>query len=382
MTAPLLAFPGGRKLAGWWRQLARFRPQRLWVAHFILHKLEALVRITQSRPLDPFTAMLLKALAARSPAPGPRPGEQVLNDLDSFLHLGRQVLGQALRALGTEGLVRATPDGSWALTPLGRHALEHRAYSLPRYERQVFYFVDRPADRPALGPGFPTPPEPHFLALHNSGGAPWPVAEGAVFDVRVLEACLGRPAEWKLRHGFPPEVQEVVGVGPAARGEAGEGNSPPAWQRVMVDRPERFSAALVLVGAEAGGVGRPAPGAGRLIGFPVRPDGWVLATAEPLFAVDEAWAEVFPELAAEPAPELWRRAWQSWCEPRDLPAGEVNACVLERRGERLRVTAPASMIERLRAARSDALKGETWLLAGEGPTRAAALVELAAAGLA
>jgi hypothetical protein len=33
-------------------------------------------------------------------------------------------------------------------------------------------------------------------------------------------------------------------------------------------------------------------------------------------------------------------------------------------------------VERLRAARSDAVKGEAWLLAGTGSVRTAALVEL------
>jgi hypothetical protein len=34
------------------------------------------------------------------------------------------------------------------------------------------------------------------------------------------------------------------------------------------------------------------------------------------------------------------------------------------------------LVERLRTARSDVFKGETWLLAGAGPVRAAAQVEL------
>ena len=45
-------------------------------------------------------------------------------------------------------------------------------------------------------------------------------------------------------------------------------------------------------------------------------------------------------------------------------------------GIHLRVAPPARLLERLRAARSDALKGEAWLLAGEGPVRRAAVVEL------
>jgi hypothetical protein len=42
----------------------------------------------------------------------------------------------------------------------------------------------------------------------------------------------------------------------------------------------------------------------------------------------------------------------------------------------LRVLAPGRLIDRLRAARSDALKNEAWLLAGTGRLRAAAVIEL------
>jgi len=40
------------------------------------------------------------------------------------------------------------------------------------------------------------------------------------------------------------------------------------------------------------------------------------------------------------------------------------------------VRAPHRLIERLRAARSDAIKQEAWLLAGAGRTRTAAQLEL------
>jgi len=72
----------------------------------------------------------------------------------------------------------------------------------------------------------------------------------------------------------------------------------------------------------------------------------------------------------------WRHAWRAWCHPRGLPVAEVDACILERQGCRLRVTAVPRLIERLRTARSDVFKGEAWLLAGTGRLRAAAQVEL------
>jgi hypothetical protein len=362
-AAPSLTFPGGRKLAGWWRQLAPYSPLALWVGHLVLHQVEAQVQLAQHRPLDRFTALLLKALAVAPPKPTPRTPDPVLDALDAALHLGRPLLRQALRRLEAEGLARPAPEGRWALTDQGRQTLERNEITLFRHERRTFHFVER-----AGGPLS----APHFLDLRNSSGIPWPVAEGRAFDVRALEACLHQPAQWKQKYGFPLEVQEVLGLETLAPAEGRNSGVPAVWQRVILDRPEQVLAALVLAATATGGR--------RLLGFAVRQDGWALQSDRLLFTLDEDWAEVFPVLLQEPSPEDWRRAWQAWCEPRDLPAGEVSACALQRQGERLRVTAPAGLIERLRAARSDALKGETWLLAGEGGVRTAALVELTAAG--
>jgi hypothetical protein len=373
--ASSLAFPGSRTLAGWWRQLAPRQPQAVWVGHLFLHRVEALFRLSRPCRLDPFLRHVLRALEleAHNPTSEPLPPEKVLDQLDDRLRLGRPVLRQVLRGLASEGLARTAPGGGWEPTDLGRLALQRQEYPRPGQERRALYFVEQPgpSDRPAR--------PPHFLNLKNQAGAPWQAAEGWAFDPGVLQATLLRPEGWKQRHGFPLDVQEVLGLGSGAdaRGAEAGGNNqdesadnrgPAAeWQRVMLDRPEHLLAVLVLAPAAAGH---------QLLGFAVRQEGWVLQSAEPVLALGEGWQEVFPDLA-EPPPEVWRQAWRAWCQPRSLPAEEAESCLLERQGVRLRVMAPRRFVERLRAARSDALKGEAWLLAGEGPVRAAALVEVA-----
>jgi hypothetical protein len=335
-----------------------------------LHQVEALVRLARTVPADPLTLFILQALTLteRAAHPGPRPADEWLGRLNERLHLGPQVLRQALRGLEAEGMVQAAPDGTWTVTALGRHALDRKEFPRATRERRSFHFVESTAENSAARPA------PQFLPLHNSSGIPWPAAEGRDFDVRALAACVARAPEWKRKHGFPLDVQEVLLL-PEEGGE--KGTEPPArggalWERVILDRPERVLAVLVLTTCPEGGP--------QLVGLPVRQDGWVLQAGTPLFNLGEGWQEVFPDLAEEPSPEVWRQAWRAWCEPRGLPAGEVNACTLERQGERLRVTAPPSLVERLRVTRSDALRGEAWLLAGEGPVRAAAVVELVEAG--
>jgi hypothetical protein len=267
--------------------------------------------------------------------------------------------------LEAEGLIWPIPArGSWSLTDLGRQALAHKAYARSRLERRIFTFVE-PSGKPSGGGR-----TPNFLNVHNATGIAWPVPEDTGFDVGLLSSCLARPAEWKARHGFPADIQEILGVEPPLL-QAGL-TLPPPWRRVIVDRPEQVLAVLVL---------SPAPGFGRLTGLAVQPEGWVLQAGKPLFSVGAGWPEVFAGLDQEPPVAAWQQAWRAWCEPRGIPADEAAACTLEQRGLRLHVTAPARLVERLRQSRSDALKGETWLLAGEGKIRTAALVVVAEAGL-
>jgi hypothetical protein len=212
-----------------------------------------------------------------------------------------------------------------------------------------------------------------FLDLHNSTGIPWPAAEGADFDAHIFQACLNQPEEWKRQHNFPLDVQEVLILEP----EVSEGQGPgPAqlsfWERVIVDRPERL---LVVLLQCQGPEGR-----SQLRAFAVRQEGWLLQSSDPLFLLGPAWQDTFSELTAEPPLESWRQAWRAWCEPRAIPSNEINACTLEHQGARLRVVAPDPLLDRLRATRSDALKGESWLLVGEGAIRPAVRLELVEVG--
>ncbi len=337
-NAPLV-FPGGRILAGWWRQLAPWQPQALWVGHLLLHRVEALVGLTRARRADPFTLLTLKALASG----------QTLASLEQCLHLERSLLRQVLRQLVADRLAEQGPADQWFPTLLGRQALEQGNYAGIGQERRVFYFVESE---------LPQQP-PHFVHLPQPACEPWPAAEEWGFDVRILEACIQRPPAWKEAHGFPAEVQSVLAVETAQL---------ESWQRVILHRPERLSVVLALTSH--------APEKERLLGFAVQSEGWVLQTAEPVFALGPAWPETFPELAQEIPLDQWRQTWLAWCQPRNLPAPEVETCLLQRQDHRLQVAASHRLLERLRAARSDALKGEAWLLAGTGRLRTAAMLEV------
>jgi hypothetical protein len=341
-VAPLV-FPSSRVLAGWWRQLAAHRPSALWVGHLLLHHVETLFAVPHAQRLDRFNLLVLKVLA-QEPAP-------TAASIDRRLHLGRPLVLQLLRGLEGEGLARREAEDLWAPTPLGRQALERGDYAKTSHERRALYFLD--SGRPGQAPV--------YLDLKHASTVPAPVPDGWRFDPGLLEACLRQPPEWKRQHGFPTDVEPAPGVGPEASPEA-------SWRRVVVDRPERQLAALVRVTGDGG--------AESVLGFAARQEGWALHSAEPAFRLRDEARAALPELAEEPPLDVWQRAWQSWCQPRGLSPAETGACPLERHGYRLRVQATPRVAERLRATRSDALRGDAWLLAGAGRVQTAALVEL------
>jgi hypothetical protein len=335
MTA---ATPPGRALAAWHTALSGRRPLRLWFATLLVHRVEALAVCARTHPLDPLRRAALARVAATPDAP--------CNGLDT----DTQVAYRLLRVLEAEGLL-ARPGGRPALTPSGAAALREGAWELRWEERREFAAVDNsPSQRP-----------PSFLPLRPGGRTPTPAAVLA-FDPHLLAEWAGQPVPWKTRHGFPPEVVGVrllPAVDPAG---------PDAWRRVVVSRAQCVALLLaeVAVGGDVTG----------LLGFRVDPDGWRLEGDSPAVVLGAAWPEALPELRDAPPPEAWRRAWEDWARDRGLLPEEAGACRLEPAGARLRVEAPPQLAGKVRASHPEVVKGEAWLLAGEGRARAAACLEL------
>ncbi len=353
-SASSLAFPGSRTLATWWRQLAPFGPKNLWVGYLFVHRLEAPALWSVSLPLDPLLEIVLQALDLETMPPADtRIGEdEVCRRLDRRLHLGVPVVRRLLRDLAQLLLVEAPAGASWGLTPKGRLALKDRKIVVPQEKRSVFTFVEKvDAEGRRQAP-------PHFLNLRETPGVPWQVEADAPFDVSWLTSCLDQPPEWKAVFGFPSEVLAFPQTTPPPAG------LPPPWDRVIVDHSERLLVALVLRSAEP-----------ALLGFAIRPEGWLLQTAEPLLCLPAAARAFSPDLA-DAADLLWKQAWRDWCRPRMLAEAEVDACRLTFLGDRLRIEAPASLVRRLQAGKSDIVKGEAWLLAGANHLRPAARLEL------
>jgi hypothetical protein len=276
------------------------------------------------------------------------PQDGTLDLLRERLQVDRPVLVRLLHGLVGLGLIESG-NVSWQPTPLGRRALEEDGLNLSTCDRRVFYFVDNQS----LGQ------PPHYLSLTPPPGPLPSTNESGPFDPALLEECIRQTSEWKDRHRFPAEVEAIERFRPE------EASS---WRSVILDRPELLPVAWIETAPTAAGP--------RLLGFGVRADGWNLEVKTPVLALPEGWSEALPDVAEEPAAEVWRQAWLAWCQPRGLPIGEVEACRLEPAGTQLRVRAPERLLDRLRQARSDAVKGEAWLLVGSGRTRVAAQIDL------
>lgn len=338
LSAPL-EYPSGRHLAGWWKQLGPTRPGGLWVAHLLLHQVEALFRTSHRVTLEPLSRLILEAVS---------PGETAMG-LVRRLGVRAALVAQLLWQLHREGLVEKRSDGSWSPTDLGRNAREHKAYPREGQDRWLLHFVENESERP-----------PHFLRLGQPSSL-LPVDPGeTTFELQALTRCLEQAPDWKHRHGFPMDVAGVVT--PFA-----PTTTVPPWQAVILDRPGYLAVALVRMQTDQGE---------QLIGYPLEPATWSLQNKEPLFSLGTEWPDVFPDLCPDPPLAAWHSAWSAWGLRRGLPTVEMEACVLEHQVNQIRVRAPARLLERLRAARSDALKGEAWLLAGTGRARMAARIEL------
>lgn len=353
--ASSLAFPGSRTLANWWRQLTPFEPAALWTGYLFLHRVEARVELLEELALDRFGHFLLQAVdlegrAADAPKANPA-ATSTCEALQRRMGLEAPLIRQLLYGLAGQGLLRDCNGNHWTLTELGQHALAHERYPRRLQERRTFTFVERlTASGQRMAP-------PHFLGIGDAAGVPWDAAAEAPFHPELLRQCQSQPDEWKIRYGFPAELQQVLG-------HPGDAN----WQNVIVDRPERVLAVFVLARKEAA---EP-----RLLGFAAKPDGWVLESREPILNLPAAARDVLPALANDIGIEEWRRAWQAWCQVRQLPPSETVVCRLLCQGTRLRISAPARLVQRLKEARSDVFKSEAWILAGEEYIRQAACLEL------
>lgn len=364
-SASSLAFPGSRTLASWWRQLEHIAPVSLSVGYLFVHRLDVPARWLIPRPVDPLLLLVLEALALDQDASG----SAGLDQLAQRLRLDAPVIRGLIKSLLEARLVEPCCNGAarprWALSQEGRQALQKKTTHEPHWRRAQLAFVER------LGPAGQRLADPHFLSLREAPSTPWHVEAGAAFDMKWLEACLVQSDEWKATFGFPADLAAfltgtAISQGASLSLEAAAPAALPAWERVALDRSERLLVALCRVAQPEGAV----------LGFGVRPEGWALAAAEPVIHLPAAGRSILSDLDTVADAPSWRQTWRQWCQSRTQLGASEEQCELTVDKATLRVRIPAPLLDALRTSKSDLLKGDTWLLAGEGYLRHAARLEL------
>jgi len=340
--ASSLIFPGSKTLAGWWRQLAPYQPQALWVAYAFVHRIDAPVSVLCDRPVEPLTLLLLQAMNLECKGGNHQAGVP-LADLEDRLRLPAPMVQRMLLDIEDVGFIARTGLNSWQTTPAGQQALSHKHAPVNVRARRVFPFLER------LDAGGQRAAHAHFLPIGECVHVGWQVDDTHRFESRWLAESIAQPAEWKKMLQFPQDVT-------ALHNEPADDGS-----HVIIDRPERVLLALIRAGA-----------AGELLGFAIKVDGWLLFDRTPAVRLPQGADRVWPDLAQAPPIGVWQETWRDWCRQRQMPASEVDNCTLTFHAPRLEVQAPSRLMQRLHASRSDLFKGETWLLVGDGYTRLAA----------
>lgn len=343
--ASSFAYPGGRTLAHWQRQLAPLHPQTLWVGHWFVHRVEALAQAEQRVPLENFTSLLLQACSLE--------GADVVAVPAVARRLGvpAPLAAGWLRDLAKRGLVHANADESFRWTSQGRDALRLGFTDRKRESRQTFSFLERlEADGVRRA-------EPHFLALAETTAIPWLNSEPHRFDPHWLPKCAHQTGEWKKSFGFPGDVVGFSHENGSL--EAGQ----PDWRKVFLDRTERIPVLLFQEGRSTTPIWR---------AYAWQAIGWTLHDQTPIWTGGQEIAQIFPELMKPPRLQEWRAVWLQWCRQRSLPSQEAEGTELAWVDGHLVAKAPPRMVHRLQAGNSDLCKGEAWLLTGDGYLRPAA----------
>lgn len=358
--APPVPFPGSRVLAGWWLSLSSFQPVKLWIGHFLFHTLEVPIHVKGSSALARFPRLILQGIAL-SP-------DRTNLGLALFLSLEPGLLIHNVRFLESRKLIELDETGSWQLTALGKQANAEGSYSSLYRSRGQFTFLE--PDEGSV---------PIFVPPLRNAGQESTEGINQRFDLSLVNACLHQDDEWKNQHGFPVEIADLVppfpGPSDRANGLPLNYSAPDAsahrledWQRIGAKGGSRHHVLLVS--------SRGPNESDMLTGFEVNHHQWTFEVGHPLFRLTTAPAGVFRNLLDEPPLDSWTLAWREWGRQRGLPQADVQQGSCERTGHRLKVRVSRRIMDQLRHQRSDAMKGEAWLLAGTDVVRSIAQLEI------
>ncbi|MCS7046565.1 MAG: hypothetical protein NZO58_09440, partial [Gemmataceae bacterium] len=283
-----LEFPTSAVVAGWWRQLAPWHCDSLWVGHLFWRRIETLVQIETVRKLEPFLHLILQSLTL----PGAPSGREAPQTLARQLRFPEAILRQALRTLENDGLYDVAVG---AITEAGRQALAQGCYRQRHWQRRTLTLLERWTDPD------PSATEPIWLPIDAATATNWPAP---AWDDTALRRGLNQSEDAKRRTGFPLDVVALADAAPP---------DIPSWQRITLVRPEKTLAVLTL--------GRHAAGE-RVLAFAARTLG-PLPSTTPCLQANGSFRRLAPELMPETTDADVRSAFVAWCRQNHCPAADI-----------------------------------------------------------
>ncbi|MFO0964951.1 MAG: hypothetical protein U0793_05085 [Gemmataceae bacterium] len=196
-----LPFPSSRILAGWWRQLESLAPERWWVGHWFVHRVEAAVLRRETEPLPALERFVLQAIEL-----GDAPGV-ALAELENLLGSPGAILPALLAGLLERGLVHHSDTRVWGPTAAGVETLRDGGATILAVRRLTVPFVearDERGRRVAPAPSCRSPKHrPLQLRAARAGRS---VRSGLAIGIASTTIEAGRS------QGFPVDAR-TVGAG-------------------------------------------------------------------------------------------------------------------------------------------------------------------------
>lgn len=189
-----------------------------------LHAVEACVAVTERETIDEFEYFILKALGLL--------GTPNVEELNSLLHIGRQVILQITVKMKKEGLLWIADNGNFAMTDLGKKSLESGLLVKLQTKRRIFYFIDQSNE---------------FVRIDDRSNdflvdlEPNDITSDWKFNTKALQACIGQSDDWKKHRQFPLDIHELIM--PSSKKKY-DGLSKP--QTLIIDKAQSVKCAILV----------------------------------------------------------------------------------------------------------------------------------------
>jgi len=274
------------------------------------HAVEACVAVKRLEKIDEFHIFVLKATQLLQ--------EPDVEQLNGLLHIGRQIIQQAVLKLVTGGLLSEEKDGCFQITSAGISAISTGQVETTEYKRRLFHFIHNSNE---------------FLQIRDLRGRNLYDLERCEtpdnwnFNPQLLEKCITKSDQWKKDRGFPTDVVQVVTKKPTKSEVSSAAEVNNDGQQVNNDITELISEERLLVIDKAQGANcaivikfekdEPA----ELTAYPISPKGFLQRTeGDCLFSLNgnETILQVFPAVAAVPSSQQLKQAWQTLVETYEL----------------------------------------------------------------